>query len=64
MVKRLKALKDELRMNFTIIGIGGVTTPDDYKEYINAGANAVMSATGAMWNPYLAQEIKQTILTD
>jgi tRNA-dihydrouridine synthase len=34
-------------------------TPQDYFDYRQAGADVVMSATGAMWNPYLAQEIKQ-----
>lgn len=45
--------------DFAIIGVGGVMTPEDYLEYKNAGADIVQSATGAMWNPYLAQEIKQ-----
>jgi len=36
-----------------------VTTPDDYDEYKAAGADTVFSATGAMWNPSLAQQIKQ-----
>jgi dihydroorotate dehydrogenase len=59
MVKKLKAIKEERGYNFSIEGVGGVTKADDYFEYINAGANSVMSATGAMWNPYLAQEIKK-----
>lgn len=58
MVTRLKKIKDENKYDFQIIGVGGVTTPKDYQDYIAAGADAVMSATGAMWNPYLAQEIK------
>ena len=33
---------------------------EDYFEYIASGAESVMSATGAMWNPYLAQEIKKS----
>lgn len=35
--------------------------PDDFFEYQKAGANFVMSATGAMWNPYLAREIKEKL---
>ncbi len=62
MVKRMHALRNELSLNFIIIGTGGVTTPADYKEYIDAGADAVMSATGAMWNTNLAQEIKNKVL--
>ncbi len=59
MVKRIKLLREELDMDFSIIGVGGVTVPEDYNEYIHAGADAVMSATGAMWNPYLALDIKR-----
>ncbi len=32
---------------------------DTYFDYKAAGAESVMSATGAMWNPLLAQEIKE-----
>lgn len=58
-VKRLAAIREKKGYSFAIQGIGGVMTPDDYKQYRDAGADSVMSATGAMWNPYLAQEIKE-----
>ena len=59
MVRRLTSLRDTLGMKYEIIGCGGVTVPADFKEYRNAGADVVMTATGAMWNPYLAKEIKE-----
>lgn len=58
MVKQLAALRTELGLHFALIGVGGVTTPEDFRAYRDAGADVVMSATGAMWNPLLAQEIK------
>ncbi len=61
MVKKLKKLREELGLSYTIIGVGGCTTADDFFEYRDAGADAVMSATGAMWNPYLAKEIKSRL---
>lgn len=61
MVKKLKEIRDELGYSYTIIGVGGVTDADDFMEYRNAGADIVMSATGAMWNPYLAKEIKEKL---
>jgi len=61
MVKRLKKLREELKYKFTIIGVGGVITSEDFQEYRGVGADVVMSATGAMWNPYLAQEIKKRL---
>ena len=59
MTRRLAVLRKEFGMTYGIIGVGGVTVPSDYKEYRDAGADLVMSATGAMWNPYLAKEIKE-----
>lgn len=61
MVKRLKKLREKFGYSFTIIGVGGVITPDDFFEYRSSGADIVMSATGAMWNPYLAREIKKRL---
>ena len=61
MVKKLKEFREELDLKYTIIGVGGVTTAEDFQEYLSEGADAVMSATGAMWNPYLAQEIKKSL---
>lgn len=61
MVRRLAALRDEFGMKFTITGVGGVMNADDYREYRSAGADIVMSATGAMWNPHLAIEIKKSL---
>jgi dihydroorotate dehydrogenase len=60
-VKRLKEIKDKHNYKFSITGVGGVITPDDYLEYKKNGADAVMSATGTMWNPYLAQDINKTL---
>lgn len=61
MVEKLKKLRTEFGYSYTIIGVGGVTIPEDFFEYKNAGADIVMSATGAMWNPYLAREIKERL---
>lgn len=61
MVKRLNKIRLKRNYKFSIDGVGGVTVPEDYFEYKKAGADAVMSATGAMWNPHLAQEIKRMV---
>lgn len=58
MVKRLNRIRKRNNYKFSIEGVGGVISPKDYFDYKKAGANAVMSATGAMWNPFLAQQIK------
>ncbi|MBI4035808.1 hypothetical protein HY383_02580 [Candidatus Daviesbacteria bacterium] len=59
MARKLKSKIKDQRLKILVIGVGGVTKSEDYFEYKQAGADIVMSATGAMWNPYLAQEIKK-----
>lgn len=58
MVRRLAAVRERMGLDFAIVGVGGVTVPADYAAYRRAGADAVMSATGAMWDANLAREIK------
>jgi dihydroorotate dehydrogenase (NAD+) catalytic subunit len=58
MAERLHRMRETLGLNYTIIGVGGVGSAAAFDEYRRAGADAVMSATSAMWNPNLACEIK------
>lgn len=60
-VKKLAGIRDGRNFKYKITGVGGVVETQDYLDYLDAGADAVMSATGAMWNPFLAQEIKKAI---
>lgn len=60
MVQRLSTLKQALQLSYSIIGVGGVTISEDFYHYRKSGADGVMSATGAMWNPNLAKDIKVT----
>lgn len=62
MTQRLKALRESTGLKYVIVGVGGVMVAEDYAEYKKAGADVVMSATGAMWNPDLAKEIKEKYL--
>jgi len=59
MVSKLKSLRDQLNLSYTIIGVGGISSIEDYMKYREGGADVAMSATSAIWNPYLAQEIKR-----
>lgn len=56
-VKKLHQIRKDWGYQYAIVGIGGVMSADDYRDYRQAGADVVQSATGAMWNPYLAYEI-------
>ncbi len=52
--EHLVALKKQHHYDFAIIGVGGVMTTEHIHDYLNLGTDAVMSATGAMWDPLLA----------
>ncbi len=57
-VKNLNSIRTRNNDDFVIFGVGGMMTPNDFDERLNAGADVVMTATAAMWNPYLAIEWK------
>lgn len=52
-VKNLKKAQKDLKMKFEIIGVGGVMTPKDVRDFLKAGADHVHSATAVMFNAYL-----------
>lgn len=60
-VRRLNKIRSKHKAHYSITGVGGVVKPKDYFDYKKAGADDVMSATGAMWNPFLAEEIKKHV---
>ena len=59
MTRYLAQYRQEFGQEFKILGLGGVLSSGDFEQYRNAGADIVMSVTGAMWNPKLATEIKR-----
>lgn len=61
MTERLAGIRESLGLSFVIFGMGGVMSPKDYEDYRAAGADAVQAVTGAMWNPNLAAEIKDSL---
>ena len=61
MMRRLDTLRKAKGYTYEIIGVGGVMSAADYQEYRSAGADVVQSVTGAMWNQYLARDIKKSV---
>ncbi|MDP3998077.1 MAG: hypothetical protein Q8P89_00470 [bacterium] len=57
MVDKLNHIRQKNKYQYSLVGIGGVMSPEDYFDYKKAGADLVQSATAAMWNPNLAYEI-------
>ena len=59
MARRLTAWREKLGLSYVVVGVGGLSSAADFDEYRRAGADAAMTATAAMWNPRLAEEIKR-----
>ena len=60
-VEDLVELREELDNKLKIIGCGGVTSPEAAMRHINAGADFVMCATSAFFNPALPLEFAKYI---
>jgi hypothetical protein len=59
MVSRLARLREVPGGDYSIFGVGGVRSPHDYLSLRDAGADVVMSATGAMFEPGLGSRVRE-----
>jgi dihydroorotate dehydrogenase (NAD+) catalytic subunit len=57
--KSVHEMITEHNLDIELIGVGGVSTVEDVRDYLAAGAQAVHIATTAMVNPLVAIEIKR-----
>ncbi|MBW1986283.1 MAG: tRNA-dihydrouridine synthase [Deltaproteobacteria bacterium] len=53
-IRRLASLREQKHYDFKILAVGGILTPQDFQNFLDLGADAALSCTGAMWDPYLA----------
>lgn len=49
-----RSIINKERLDLKLLACGGITLPAHFDEFLNAGADIVQSATGWMWDPYLA----------
>jgi len=47
------------RLDLEILGCGGITKPAHFDEFMERGAAAALTATGMMWDPFLAHKWHQ-----
>jgi dihydroorotate dehydrogenase len=60
--EKIVQIRQREKLDFSVIGVGGIMTVEDILAYEKAGVDASMSATGAMWDPYLAYKYDQAAL--
>lgn len=53
-VREAKKINSYEKLDLTIMGVGGITLPEHFDLFFDAGAQIAMTATGMMWDPYLA----------
>lgn len=53
-IREAREINDKGKLGLAIIGTGGATLPEHFTQFLNAGADIAMTATGMMWDPYLA----------
>jgi dihydroorotate dehydrogenase len=57
-VKQGVRLIEQHKLPLQVVACGGIATTADIREFIAAGACAAVSATAAMFNPYMAVDLK------
>lgn len=63
-VEGMNELRQEVDHRFTVVGIGGVLHPDHVRALLDAGADAVQSATGPFADPYLGLRVRDALATE
>lgn len=55
-IRDIQSVNTQERLGLTVLGTGGVVLSEHFDDFFAAGADVAMSATGTIWNPYLAHE--------
>lgn len=62
-IEVVRQLREHLGPDPVIIGVGGISTPQDAQAYLDAGANLVQGYTGFVYQgPFWARRINRTLL--
>ncbi|HSX38295.1 MAG TPA: hypothetical protein VLE95_05635 [Chlamydiales bacterium] len=57
-MKDAALIKQSEKLDLALLGCGGIVLPEHFNEMLDAGASIAMSASGMMWNPFLAIQFK------
>jgi dihydroorotate dehydrogenase (NAD+) catalytic subunit len=58
-VKNAAKVNKEEKLSLCLIGVGGITQARHFDLFLETGADIAMTATGMMWDPYLAMRWHQ-----
>lgn len=57
-VRKAREIIDFEKLDMELVGCGGLMLPEHFDMMLSEGAKVVLTATGMMWNPYLAHQWK------
>lgn len=60
-IKTASTIIQKENLNLVLLGVGGITMACHFSKFLAAGATVALSATGMMYNPYLAAEYHEQI---
>jgi dihydroorotate dehydrogenase len=55
-IRTASTIIQQENLDLILIGVGGITMACHFSQFFAAGATIALSATGMMWNPYLAAQ--------
>lgn len=58
-MKEAAAIKKSEKLDLELLGCGGLMLPEHLASMLSAGASIAMSATGMMWDPFLAIRFRE-----
>lgn len=59
--RQTRTIIDQEKLGLELMTTGGATKPEHFQLMLDAGASIAMTATGMMWDPYLASKFHQGI---
>lgn len=57
--RHARTIIDQEKLGLELMTTGGATSPEHFQQMLDAGASVAMTATGMMWDPYLASKFHQ-----
>lgn len=54
LLQQMSEVNRQQKLGLTLLGCGGITLPEHFAQFLQAGADVAMSATAMLWDPYLA----------
>lgn len=62
-IEQASRIIEEEKLGLTLLGCGGIMEAEHIEEFLDRGAHIAMSATGMMWDPYLAARYHERAFT-